>query len=163
MALTSITTGMEKGPEAIDENFKALDANVVSNTTSDTGWKQDGIVYVNGFSTSTSTLSYRIVTFGNTGLKHVYITGYVSLNNNTGVIKNGTQTTIANLPQEVFSLINNTVGSCKSIIGRGTVSNGGLPMAFGVSGTGQLSFAPRVDFQTYESFFVDLICVIKTN
>ena len=27
MALTSITTGMEKGPEAIDTNFKALDAN----------------------------------------------------------------------------------------------------------------------------------------
>jgi hypothetical protein len=140
-----------------------LNANDLDNLTTDTGWKQDGIVYVNGFSTSTSTLSYRIVTFGNTGLKHVYITGYISLNNNTGVIKSGTPETIVNLPQEVFSLIDNTVGNCKSIVGRGTVSNGGLPMAFGLSVKGELSLTPRVDFQTYESFFVDLICVIKTN
>lgn len=140
-----------------------LNANDLDNLITDTGWKQDGIVYVNGFDASTSTLSYRIVTFGNTGLKHVYITGYISLNNNTGVIKSGAQTTIANLPQEVFSLIDNTVGTCKSVVGRNSVSNGGLPMSFGVFDKGQLSFQPRVDFQTYESFFADLICVIKTN
>ena len=39
MTLTSITTGMEKGPEAIDANFKTLDgSSVVELTTSDTSF-----------------------------------------------------------------------------------------------------------------------------
>jgi hypothetical protein len=64
MALQKITTGMEKGPEAIDANFKALDANSSKILTD---WSSDGISYKNGcFSQSVYKVKYRIIKLGDT-------------------------------------------------------------------------------------------------
>lgn len=43
MELTEIFTGMENGPEAIQDNFKKINDNI-----SDTGWTNTGITYLNG-------------------------------------------------------------------------------------------------------------------
>ena len=64
MALTSITTGMEKGPEAIDANFKTLDG---SSPKIITDWSSDGISYKNGCTQNTDTpnrIQYRIIKLG---------------------------------------------------------------------------------------------------
>jgi hypothetical protein len=43
MELTKIFTGMENGPEAIQDNF-----NTIRNNISDTGWTNTGMTYLNG-------------------------------------------------------------------------------------------------------------------
>lgn len=73
MALTSITTGMEKGPEAIDTNFKALDANTINKND----WTETGITYLNGFSRNIeSPLKYAIVNLGQS-TRMICLTGWV--------------------------------------------------------------------------------------
>lgn len=61
MTLTKIVTGMEKGPEAIDANFK-------DNLLEISAWTDAGITYVNGFSQHTNdmpnTLKYRTIKLG---------------------------------------------------------------------------------------------------
>lgn len=59
--LTKIVTGMEKGPEAIDANFKTLDGNSPKILTD---WSSDGISYKNGCTESTDTpnrIQYRVI------------------------------------------------------------------------------------------------------
>lgn len=73
MALQKIVTGMEKGPEAIDTNFKALDANMITKND----WKETGITYLNGFSrNSDSPLKYAIVDLG-PSTRMICLTGWV--------------------------------------------------------------------------------------
>lgn len=65
MALTSITTGMEKGPEAIDANFKALEQlAAVQKATTHT----DGITLVNGATSSDA--HYTVAVFGKLKIVH---------------------------------------------------------------------------------------------
>lgn len=61
MTLTTIFSGMEKGPEAIDANFKAV-------YITDTGWQTDGITYINGASASGDNSRYRVFQRGSFGL-----------------------------------------------------------------------------------------------
>jgi hypothetical protein len=73
MALTSITTGMEKGPEAIDANFKALDANMITKID----WTETGITYLNGFSRNSDIpLKYAVVDLGN-NTRMIGLTGWI--------------------------------------------------------------------------------------
>ncbi|MGK4058640.1 hypothetical protein AB0Y04_02755 [Loigolactobacillus coryniformis] len=61
MALTKIFSGMEKGPEAIDANFK-------DNLLEISAWTDAGITYVNGWAGNTgdkpNTLKYRTINLG---------------------------------------------------------------------------------------------------
>ena len=57
MNLTKIFTGMEKGPEAIDDNFQKI--------TTKVPWTSDGIVYKNGWTKYPSNeLAYTYGSFG---------------------------------------------------------------------------------------------------
>lgn len=76
MALQKITAGMEKGPEAIDANFKTLDENSPKILT---GWSSEGISYKNGCTQNTDTpnrIQYRIMQLGDS--KILCITGKVN-------------------------------------------------------------------------------------
>lgn len=53
MALTKIFTGMEKGPEMIDANFKSVEL-------ADSGWQTAGITFINGASASGNNNRYRV-------------------------------------------------------------------------------------------------------
>lgn len=61
MTLTTIVAGMEKGPEAIDANFK-------DNLLEISDWSATGLTYLNGFSQHTidmpNTLKYRTIKLG---------------------------------------------------------------------------------------------------
>lgn len=71
MTLTKIFSGMEKGPEAIDANFKALDI-------TDTGWQAAGITYLNGCAALVGNNErYRVVQTGS--FKLVYIDFAISI------------------------------------------------------------------------------------
>ncbi len=74
MALTKIVTGMEKGPEAIEQNFEALDGNSPKILTD---WSSDGISYKNGCTQNVDTpnrVQYRVIQLGDS--KILLITGW---------------------------------------------------------------------------------------
>ena len=75
MALTTIFTGMEQGPEKIDTNFKTLDG---SSPKILTDWTSDGISYKNGCTENTADLpnrvQYRVIQLGDT--KFLSIVGW---------------------------------------------------------------------------------------
>ncbi|MGK4058273.1 hypothetical protein AB0Y04_00880 [Loigolactobacillus coryniformis] len=95
MTLTKIFTGMEKGPEMIDANFK-------DNLLEISGWSNAGITYVNGFSQHTNdmpnTLKYRTIKLGGI-LISTEFSGYFNnpaLKSSQGVIN------VCNLPSNIL-------------------------------------------------------------
>lgn len=66
--LTKIVTGMEKGPEAIEQNFEILGGNSPKIITD---WSSDGISYKNGCTQNPDTpnrIQYRITKLGDSNL-----------------------------------------------------------------------------------------------
>lgn len=100
MALTKIVTGMEKGPEAIEQNFEVLDENSPKIITD---WSSDGISYKNGCTLITNTpdiIQYRIIQLGDS--KILCIAGWFNapaLNINQAIVA-------FNLPISVVSQFN---------------------------------------------------------
>lgn len=91
MALTKIFTGMEKGPEAIDANFKELDGDIT-----DSGWQTAGITYLNGCAAlAGSNEQYRVVQTGS--FKLVYIDFSISV----PALAYGTSVSAIQLPNNV--------------------------------------------------------------
>lgn len=73
MALTNIFTGMDKGPEAIQANFDAL--NSLATTKND--WTETGITYLNGFSRNGDVpLKYATIDLGNS-TRMVCVQGWI--------------------------------------------------------------------------------------
>lgn len=62
--LAKIFTGMDKGPETIDQNFGTLKAEVEGNITVH-DWSSDGLVYANGFNSQGAPTQYRYVELDN--------------------------------------------------------------------------------------------------
>lgn len=63
--LTKIVTGMEKGPEAIDANFEALNKDSIVKTP----WSNTGVTMLNGFAPANSEgMIWNTVKFGETTL-----------------------------------------------------------------------------------------------
>lgn len=72
--LTKIVTGMEKGPEAINDNFDKI--------INDTGWTKSGVTLLNGFSVGTESdswgMQYRTIEFGS-GIKLFQLAGALNV------------------------------------------------------------------------------------
>ncbi len=62
--LAKIFTGMDKGPEVIDQNFGILNADVEGKITVH-DWSEDGLVYANGFYAKEAHTEYRYVELAN--------------------------------------------------------------------------------------------------
>lgn len=62
--LAKIFTGMDKGPEAIDQNFGVLNADVEGKITVH-DWSEDGLVYANGFYSNQQHTVYRYIELAN--------------------------------------------------------------------------------------------------
>lgn len=95
MALTKIFTGMEKGPEAIDANFK-------DNLLEISAWTDAGMTYVNGYSQHTkdmpNTLKYRTIKLGGV-LIETQFAGFFEtppLKSSQGVVE------VCKFPTEIF-------------------------------------------------------------
>ena len=109
MALTSITTGMEKGPEAIDANFKALDINTINKND----WKETGITYLNGFSRNGDIpLKYAIVDLG-PSTRMICLTGWVK----AGKLNWGSSAVGIKIPTSIFKSSNYTLSPEGNIFG----------------------------------------------
>jgi len=94
MTLTKIVTGMEKGPEAINNNFTQLSTFADSQTFKDTGWIKTGVTYLNGTKADPDfPVAYRTIG-SDAGPKFTLLRGYI--NNLTA--KNNTTTAVCGLP-----------------------------------------------------------------
>ena len=130
MALTSITTGMEKGPEAIQANFTDLDTSRNLAITSGGDWISTGTSVVNGF---TGTLYYRQEKIGNSGLSKYYVKADLVIPQNT--IKQLSNTIFAYLPATIVPSTNDFVGQVAMIAsGNYIVAIGQIAMGSGATG-----------------------------
>ena len=156
--LTKIVTGMEKGPEAIDTNFEALNADALSNKITDTGWTSAGVVCINGFTSNPDDpLQYRIIKFGSSGLQIIQLSGIIAYFK----VEKSVAKEFAVLPNNVKALLDGTAGYCKSIIGREASSGGGTVVEFGLnSTTATLNVQSRPQDIVNESIFMDLLLFI---
>lgn len=111
MTLTKIVTGMEKGPEAIDANFK-------DNLLEISEWTNAGMTYVNGYSQHTNdmpnTLKYRTIKLGGV-LIETQFRGYINtpaLKSTQGVVE------ICKFPSVIFKsgfpILSNKIESISS-------------------------------------------------
>lgn len=129
MALTTIFTGMEKGPEAIDANFKAVDGNSPKILTD---WTSDGITYKNGCSEknddpNTPKIRYRLVQLGDT--KFLSIIGWFLV----PALNSGQKIVGFTLPSNIVSQVNKP----RLMIGRELNNWGGSLTSYDLdSGTG---------------------------
>ena len=117
MTLTTIFTGMEKGPEAIDANFKAVDAN---SPTILTDWSSDGITYQNGCTeradtSDTGKIRYRLMQLGDS--KFLSIIGWFDV----PALTSGQRIVAFTLPISIVSQVN----KYRIAIGREIVNWGG--------------------------------------
>ena len=140
-----------------------LNANDVSNTTSDTGWKQDGIVYLNGFTNAAGAdgLRYRIQTFGDSKLGMIYIAGYQPAGDQYPVFaRAGSQ--ICTLPKEVLDRINGTIATSTGLqFGRTFLSIWGEPLEISLDGsTAQFTIVARMN-DIKHAAFIDAGILIK--
>ena len=93
MELTKIFTGMENGPEAIQDNFKKISDNI-----SDTGWRTDGVTFLNGSTPVADDPStpffnqpaYRVITIDKTNIILLH-----------GMLKAGTAGLVIQFPKNV--------------------------------------------------------------
>ena len=95
MALTTIFTGMEKGPEAINKNFK-------DNLLEISAWTDAGMTYINGnypnSNDMANTLKYRTIKLGGV-LMETQFCGWFNMpavNRTLGVVE------ISKFPSEIF-------------------------------------------------------------
>lgn len=95
MALTKIFTGMEKGPEMIDANFK-------DNLLEISAWTDAGMTYVNGYSQNTkdmpNTLEYRTIKLGGVLIETQFCGYFVTpaIKSTQGVVE------FCKFPSEIF-------------------------------------------------------------
>lgn len=132
-----------------------------ANDTSDTGWLSDGVVYQNGFTqVASDPIQYRIVTFGTSGLKLLFIGGIIQ-NTDTVKLISSTAKTVATFPKAVSQLVDETVGHAKIMLGREISSNWGNALEISVNADGTFTGAMRgQDAGNNELVFVDTCLVI---
>lgn len=156
MTLTKIFTGMELGPEAIDENFKAVEI-------TDTGWITDGIVYSNGFvKDAADPFAYRIITYGESGLINVYLAGSANKGSTQLGLVNHQAVIAATFPTVVANYINGSNYHTKSVIGRYQVNWAGVVIRQDFDADGSLRLQ-SMGADASDSFFIDSIYIVTAN
>lgn len=148
MTLTKIFTGMEKGPEAIDANFKALNI-------TDTGWSSAGVVYLNGFGNTGKPFKYRITNLG--GVVMLWISGYANDAANKGLdIKN--KTAIAKFPSAVVNYVNGSNYNNLSQVGKWVSNGANISIRLDLAGDGTLYAWPMG--ATKAGFDIDCMFIV---
>lgn len=154
--LTKIVTGMEKGPEAIDANFKAVEI-------TDTGWITDGIVYANGFvKDAADPFAYRIVKYGNSGLINVYLAGNANKGSAKLGLVNHKAVVAATFPTIVADYIGGSNYHNKSVIGRYQQNFAGVTIRQDFGADGSLK-VQSMGADASDSFYIDSIYIMIAN
>lgn len=156
MTLTKIFSGMEKGPEAIDANFKAVEI-------TDSGWQTDGIVYANGFvKDAADPFAYRIVKYGNSGLINVYLAGNATKGPNKLGLVNHQAVVAATFPSAVTNYITGSNYHNKSVIGRYQLNYAGVTIRQDFGADGSLK-VQSMGANASDSFFIDSIYIVTAK